>query len=130
MSTRCMIGLLNKDGSVDAVYCHHDGYPEGVGDCLLRHYRLPELKDLLKRGDMSSMGSAPDKCVFYEEDQHPTKYKSLDAYLTDGADHDYHYYFAPDDKAWHVAELHWDTESNSMTLRDPSDVKLLSEVLI
>lgn len=28
MSTRSTIGYVKKDGSVTAVYCHYDGYPE------------------------------------------------------------------------------------------------------
>lgn len=130
MSTRCMIGRLNKDSSVEAVYCHYDGYPKGVGDCLLHHYRLQELNELLQRGDMSDLGSTPDECSFYEDDQRPVFFESLEEYLTEGADHDYHYYFVPDENKWYVAELHWDTKHSRMSLRDKSDVHPLDEVLI
>ena len=38
MSTKCGIALELKDKSVLAVYCHFDGYPEGVGAALYRYW--------------------------------------------------------------------------------------------
>lgn len=35
MSTRSAIGKLNENGTVDGVYCHFDGYPDGVGQTLM-----------------------------------------------------------------------------------------------
>lgn len=43
MSTRSNIGILNPDGTVDAVFCHWDGYPNGVG-VILRDYYTSEEK--------------------------------------------------------------------------------------
>lgn len=34
MSTRSRIGMINPYGSVSSIYCHFDGYPEGVGKTL------------------------------------------------------------------------------------------------
>ena len=39
MVTRSMIGKLEADGTVTAIYCHWDGYPESVGLMLMKHYR-------------------------------------------------------------------------------------------
>ena len=38
MSTRSNIGILNKDGTIESIYCHLDGYPEGVGLELYNQY--------------------------------------------------------------------------------------------
>jgi hypothetical protein len=38
MSTRCRIGLRMQDGSIMSCYCHHDGYPSGVGSELKSNY--------------------------------------------------------------------------------------------
>lgn len=38
MSTRCRIGLRMQDGSIMSCYCHHDGYPSGVGAELNSNY--------------------------------------------------------------------------------------------
>ena len=51
------------DGKVKSIYCHWDGYPEGVGRKLLHHYKSrKQVLDLLELGDISSLGS------FYDED--------------------------------------------------------------
>lgn len=58
MSTRSAIGRLNADGTVHAIYCHFDGYPEGVGVKLARHYQdAAKVDQLIGLGDLSSLGS-------------------------------------------------------------------------
>lgn len=46
MSTRCLIGYLNRIPEVcdDVIfsYCHCDGYPSGVGKTLVEYYNTPE----------------------------------------------------------------------------------------
>lgn len=60
MSTRCRIGIENKDGTITSIYCHHDGYPEVVGEILANHYKTEEkIRKLLELGDMSSLGTEP-----------------------------------------------------------------------
>lgn len=57
MSTRCVIAMKNPDQTVSGVYCHFDGYPDGVGKCLLDHYQDEEkVKALLALGSLSSLG--------------------------------------------------------------------------
>ena len=60
MSTRSRIGIQNNDGTITSIYCHHDGYPEGVGEVLLNHYKdETKIRKLLELGDMSSIGTEP-----------------------------------------------------------------------
>lgn len=57
MATRSYIGVRNPDASVDYIYCHFDGYPEGVGQILLNHYTdMDKVNALLKLGDLSVLG--------------------------------------------------------------------------
>ena len=57
MSTRCGIGLLRPNGTVLAIYCHNDGYPDGVGACLINDYKTEErIKALLELGSTSGIG--------------------------------------------------------------------------
>ena len=57
MATRSTIALEYADGSVYQIYCHWDGYPEGVGKTLLDHYSDPfKARDLICLGDISSLG--------------------------------------------------------------------------
>ena len=56
MGTRSKIGILRRDGSVDHIYCHWDGYPEYNGSYLYDHYsNINKLNQLIKLGDMSSL---------------------------------------------------------------------------
>ena len=38
MGTRSKIGILRRDGTVDHIYCHWDGYPEHNGSILFNEY--------------------------------------------------------------------------------------------
>lgn len=57
MSTRSLIGRECADGHVVGIYCHFDGYPDGVGATLLAHWTDPgKVDDLLALGDLSVLG--------------------------------------------------------------------------
>ncbi len=57
MSTRSDIIAQRADGKWARIYCHHDGYLEGVGQTLHDHYRTQEKIDaLMALGDISSLG--------------------------------------------------------------------------
>jgi hypothetical protein len=56
MSTRSGIGIEFDAGSVAGVYCHYDGYPEGVGKILDEHYRdRSKVESLVCLGSISSL---------------------------------------------------------------------------
>ena len=56
ISTRSRIGILKKDGSIESIYCHFDGYLEGVGEKLYNYYsNYDDIKDLIKLGDIESL---------------------------------------------------------------------------
>lgn len=58
MATRSGIGIMKADGTIDAIYCHNDGYLEGVGAVLAEHYNNEEkINKLLDLGDISGLGS-------------------------------------------------------------------------
>ena len=51
MSTRSKIGILRKDGTVDHIYCHWDGYPEHNGCILYNDYNnINKINSLIKNG--------------------------------------------------------------------------------
>jgi hypothetical protein len=80
MATRSTIGIL-LNGRVNAIYCHWDGYPEGVGATLARHYQeISKVNQLIDIGNISSLkeeiGEAHDFnqptenwCVAYGRDR-------------------------------------------------------------
>lgn len=56
MSTRSLICKENPDHTYTGIYCHFDGYPEGVGAVLISHYKDRErVERLLALGDLSSL---------------------------------------------------------------------------
>ena len=77
MATRSTIGVLNTDGSVTAVYCHWDGYPEHNGKLLIENYTTENaVRGLIELGSISSLGtSIGEKHPFskFEDDrgEHP-----------------------------------------------------------
>ena len=70
MSTRSNIAIEDpKTKKVKVIYVHSDGYPYGVGKCLVDHYNKRELAELLfNHGDASYLGDTLDECSFYGRD--------------------------------------------------------------
>jgi hypothetical protein len=89
MGTRSNIGLIEKDNTVEMVYCHWDGYPENNGKILLENYpNEAKVRHLLSFGNASSLGAnigtkhnfdnAPeDTCNFYGRDRGEKKQESV-----------------------------------------------------
>ena len=70
MATRSFIGKVQQDGSIHGIYCHYDGYPEGVGATLKEHYTtLGEVESLLALGDLSELHPTLEKTVAYHRDR-------------------------------------------------------------
>ena len=69
MSTRSNIAIEMPDGKVKSIYVHSDGYPDGVGHCLLTYYNdYKKAKDLFEFGNASFLGETLKECSFYERD--------------------------------------------------------------
>ena len=57
MATRSRIAIKTED-KILSVYCHWDGYPEGVGATLKKHYQDPaKIQSLMDLGSLSVLGS-------------------------------------------------------------------------
>jgi len=56
MSTHSIIAMQTTDGH-RSIYCHFDGYPEGVGAVLKAHYtEADKIRALMDLGDLSAIG--------------------------------------------------------------------------
>lgn len=54
MATRSRIAIEHPDGSIESIYCHWDGYPEGNGVILCEHYQdRKKVEDLIGLGSLS-----------------------------------------------------------------------------
>ena len=117
MSTRSNIAIelpKDKDGNkkVKVIYVHSDGYPYGVGKCLVDHYNKRELAELLfNYGDASYLGDTIDECSFYgrdwDRDEEPAKtYRDEWMFMRHiGGDAFIEYIYIFKDNRWHVSEL-------------------------
>jgi hypothetical protein len=56
MATRSTIAMVLPNGTIQSIYCHWDGYLEGVGQTLAEHYSKRKTIQLLANGDVSSLG--------------------------------------------------------------------------
>jgi hypothetical protein len=119
MSTRSTIAVEYQDGSVDQVYCHFDGYLEGVGKTLLEHYTNPiKVMSLMNLGDISILGKEIGQkhsfddymdgvvCTFYRRDRgdsgcYAMKFGSLDDYEAHRAYEEFDYLMTKDG-VWNV----------------------------
>ena len=70
MSTRSNIAIEDpKTKKVKVIYVHSDGYPYGVGKCLVDHDNKRQLAaELFNHGDASYLGDTLDECSFYSRD--------------------------------------------------------------
>lgn len=72
MSTRSLIAIKNADGSIDAIYCHSDGYLWHNGAILQRHYKDEgKVRALISLGAISILGKQ------VEQDQYTKKYNGF-----------------------------------------------------
>jgi hypothetical protein len=70
MSTRSAILEELPDGTYRGIYCHFDGYLDGVGRILKKHYQNPKkVRQLLNLGDISALASSPSSTPAYARDR-------------------------------------------------------------
>lgn len=110
MSTRSSIAVKHVDGTVSAVYCHFDGYLDGVGKTLIdEHNTFEAAEALVALGDLSTVVKHVSA---YHRDKgesfkavSPKKYADVETYLTNVpeeiGDNGYRYLFENDEwKVW------------------------------
>jgi hypothetical protein len=111
MGTRSTIALEFADGTVQAVYCHWDGYLSNNGQILLKHYSDPfKLRDLIDLGGFSSLeatveGTAETAYTERGEELSIQKFKDIQDYYKNvyGEEYDYILSMNWDGKAqWYV----------------------------
>ena len=62
MATRSRIGIINADKTVSSIYCHYDGYPQGVGQTLLDHFKTKhQVQKLVDLGDISFLKRSTER---------------------------------------------------------------------
>ena len=72
MATRSRIAIRTGENEVSSIYCHWDGYPEGVGNELITRFNSRELAEqLIELGNRSYLiqpeGHTPASGELYDE---------------------------------------------------------------
>ncbi|MBK1973032.1 hypothetical protein JG677_03060 [Campylobacter sp. TTU-622] len=63
MGTRSYIAMKTDENYVDCIYCHLDGYVEGVGYTLLQYYNdFKSVKKLMEYGDIMALNKNLKQC--------------------------------------------------------------------
>lgn len=120
MSTRSRIAIENQDGTVQSIYCHFDGYLEGVGKRLFNHYDKEKLKSLIELGDISVLGESTIDTIAYcrdrGEDFHSTGYLNVEGLFELGFGSSVEFVYCLNrDNIWLVCE---DTSNNVAILKE------------
>ena len=111
MRTRSTIAIEDpKTKKVKVIYVHSDGYPYGVGKCLVDSYNHYDLaKELFNYGDASYLGDTIGECSFYgrdwDRDEDPAKtYRNEYMYMANmRGDIHIEYIYLFKDNRWHVS---------------------------
>ena len=120
MSTRSRIAIENESGIVNSIYCHFDGYVDGVGKTLFNHYDKEKLQKLIELGNISSLGESTEDTVAYcrdrGEDLHSTGYLNVEGLFELGFGSSVEFVYCLNrDGIWLVCE---DTSSNVEILKE------------
>ena len=119
MSTRSNIAIEDpKTKKVKVIYVHSDGYPYGVGKCLVDNYNKRDVAELLfNHGDASYLGDTIDECSFYgrdwdREEDKAREYRDEWMYmLSMRGDIHIEYIYLFKDNRWHVSTSKYIPES-------------------
>lgn len=120
MATRSRIAIENESGIVNSIYCHFDGYIDGVGKRLFNHYDKEKLQKLIELGDISVLGESTEDTVAYcrdrGEDLHSTGYLNVEGLFELGFGSSVEFVYCLNrDGIWLVCE---DTSSNVEILKE------------
>lgn len=107
MSISSYIGILHKDDSIHAVYCHYDGYLKGNGVILYDYYNsLDNVKKLISGGSFGSLKKHVGNIEYYKDEysNHPDHYMNMKSLSREMRRTDYLYLFNENDNEWYVGK--------------------------
>jgi len=120
MGTRSYIGKA-INGRVHSIYCHWDGYPEGVGSVLLQHYDSEKVDGLLELGGISALQETVEESAVkaYHED---VNVDIREDYFSNDGDYGIEYSYLLEDGVWKVYDHHKCKEYDLASLLGVSEV--------
>lgn len=102
MATRSAIGLKLSDGTIQAVYCHWDGYLENNGQILLDDYKtVQDVQKIIDKGYLSSLEGLDGG--HNNDDIEAGTYKDETDFVNNFAYGGVHYYYLFKNNNWYVS---------------------------
>lgn len=92
MATRSTIALELQNGKIKQVYCHWDGYLNGVGKTLLEHYPMEKMKILMKIGDIRALYNTIDETQFFYDETPVHVHQDFAVFLEERMIEEYNYF--------------------------------------
>lgn len=137
MSTRANIGIKRLDGTIETVYNHSDGYPEWLGNNLIKNYTDKEDADktrqmvemILSLGDISFLDEKLQDSRFYNswrnEETKKHVFKDIKEYETWLGDSwiEWVYIFDLNINKWVFASVPYGTDSNELKFEELSYIE-------
>jgi len=105
MATRSTIGIRQADGTIKAIYCHWDGYPDGVGAGLRQNYNSKEqAEQLIALGGFSALMDTMEETkagAYGNESDRARTFESVTDWVQNfNAGEEYFYLWNPDTNQW------------------------------
>ena len=109
MATRATIGYLNPSNSITTTYNHYDGYPEGLGVALKKHYNTDEeAKEVANMGYVSYIDAETGNIEANNKSAPQTVgdgdlVSSIQYFKDQASEGDYAYLWVPQNEEWMYA---------------------------
>ena len=110
--TRCQIGKIKKNGKIESVYMHYDGYPDNMLPIIKKGYSDGKAVDtLLKKGGGSGLAVKIEDINFYN-DKTPNStgdMKNVEKFVKDAANNggaEFIYLYSERDSKWYMVDVY------------------------
>jgi len=126
MSTRSAIGLVNDNGSITGIYCHYDGWLQGVGATLDTYYTdMSVILKVLHIGNLNQLMETPDQCMLHSNlraTYNTPQFKNIDDFERYFGVSDYYYLFC--NNTWLYRRAIIDNRQYSSVRQALADIKI------
>jgi hypothetical protein len=108
MGTRSTIAIQEKDLSIRAIYCHWDGYPDGVGATLANLYNTKkQAEELINLGGFSALHDTLEETkagAYGSEHDKPRTFMNVQDWLKNFNSGEEYFYLYREGIGWKYSE--------------------------
>ena len=110
--TRSQIGKIKKNGKIESVYMHYDGYPDNMLPIIKKGYKDGKAVDtLLKKGGGSGLAPKIEDINFYDDNTPNAigNMKDTEKFVKDAANNggaEFIYLYSEKDSMWYMVDIY------------------------